>query len=121
MSKTVAAFCILVVNLALGGCFHDRIPLTNADSGRTVTLGVGDRIDITLGTVGPGEYGTPEVSSPSIRFVSVEGVGPPTPAGPRQLFHLEAAARGQATIVIPHAGDYSPASHSFGITANVVP
>ena len=120
MSRTFA-FSALALSILLNACSHDRIPLTNADDGRTITLGVGDGIDITLGTVGPGEYGTPEVFSPSIRFVSVEGAGPYTPAGPRQLFHFEAAARGQATIVIPHVGGYSPASSTFGITANVAP
>ena len=118
MSKTFAFLCLFAVSFALSGCSHDRIPLTNEDNGRTIALGVGDALEITLGTVGPGEYGTPEISSSSIRFKSVEELGPPTPGGPRQLFHFEAVARGLAMIAIPHIDGSSP---SFGITANVAP
>jgi hypothetical protein len=118
MSKSFAFHFALALSILLTACSHDRFPLTDADNGRTITVGVGDAIEIKLGTVGPGEYGTPVVSSSSIRFVSVEVVGPYTPGGPTQLFHFEAVARGQATIAISHDGG---SSVSFGITANVAP
>ena len=97
---TVAA----VIGLALTSCSReDRIRLTNADSGRQITVGVDAQIEITLQTIGPGEYSDPQVSSGSVRLVGVSSLTPP-PAGSRQLFRFQAAAPGRADIMIPHTG-----------------
>lgn len=51
-------------------CGHEehRIRLTNADNGRTVVVRAGDAFDVALEVpVGPFYYGTPVVSSESVR------------------------------------------------------
>jgi hypothetical protein len=89
--------------LALGCESPDtRVSLTNADNGRSVAVLVGDELEITLQTIGPGEYGTPVLSSRSIRFLGVSSPGPQNPGGPRQLFRFEAVTAGRAEIAIPH-------------------
>jgi hypothetical protein len=104
---------ILIAALGLAGgllgalCGHeeDRIRLTNADSGRTIVVHVGDEFDIALEVpVGPFYYGTPVVSSGSVRFLNEfdEVPGPPVnPGGGKtQRFEFEAVSAGQADITI---------------------
>ena len=118
MYKTLVVLFAFTLSLALSACGHDQVPLSNDDAGRTITVSVGDHIDIMLGTTGPGAYGTPALSSPSIRFVGVQYVGPYTPAGPRQLYQFDATVSGQASISIPHDGGLTP---DFGISVSVLP
>jgi hypothetical protein len=80
----------------------DRISLDNSSSGQTISVAPGDRIDISLQTIGPGQYETPTVSSGSIRFLGESSAGMPNPGGPRQLFRFEAVTVGRAEITIPH-------------------
>ena len=79
-----------------------RISLDNSSNGKTILVAPGDRIDITLQTVGPGQYETPAVSAGFIRFLGESSAGPPNPAGTRQLFRFEALTVGRAEITIPH-------------------
>ncbi len=97
------------------------ISLGNADAGRTVAAGVGDRIEVTLQTIGPGQYGDPSVSSRATVFLGESPVGPPNPGGPTQLFRFEAIAPGRADITIPHTGDppEGPAVPAFFVTVQV--
>jgi hypothetical protein len=72
---------------------------------RTVTVSVGQPIEITLQTVGPGEYQSPPmISSDIVRFVDVTFVGPAVPAGPTQRFRFATTARGTAVISFRHSG-----------------
>jgi len=64
---------------------------------------VGDEVDITLQTIGPGEYATPQLSSPAVRFLGMTYVSPALPAGPTQLFRFQAEAPGQTSISIQGA------------------
>jgi hypothetical protein len=90
--------------LVLGGCSRaDSVSLTNADSGREIRIGVEGRIEITLQTIGPGEYSEPDVSSGSVRLTDIQTLMSP-PAGPKQRFRFEASASGRASITIPHTG-----------------
>jgi hypothetical protein len=76
----------------------------------------GDEIQLTLQTIGPGEYEErPSVSSPAVVFLRVSVLTPPSPAGPRQLFQFIAVAAGHAAISIPHTGKNS----RFEITVDV--
>jgi hypothetical protein len=111
MALAVAA-AMAALGLALG-CGSAESPattisLTNADHGRSIAVLVGDEIEITLQTIGPGEYGTPVVSSGSgsIRFLGEGSPGPQNPGGVRQLFRFEAVAPGGAEISIPHMGGF---------------
>jgi hypothetical protein len=81
----------------------DRISLDNSSNGTSISVTPGDEIDITLQTIGPGQYETPTVSSGSIRFLGESpAADPPNPGGPRQLFRFEAVTPGRAEITIPH-------------------
>jgi hypothetical protein len=94
----------------------NRISLGNADNGRVVSVKINEEIDVTLQTIGPGEYDQhPDVSSRSINLLSVSYVSPPNPAGPRQLFQFKAVAPGQAVISIVHTGQ----NPVFRITVDV--
>jgi hypothetical protein len=76
---------------------------TSGDNGRRLSVGLGDEIDVTLQTIGPGQYDErPSVSSPAVVFSNVSILTPPNPGGPRQLFQFTAAAAGDAVISIPH-------------------
>ncbi len=117
--RMTAAVCLFVL-IAGSACdviqpSPHRLSLTNSDNGRTVAIRADEGVDITLQTVGPGEYSTPAVSSDALRFTGVSLVNPPNPAGPRQLFKFDAVHQGQATITITHTERPS----SFKVTVNV--
>ncbi len=97
------------------------ITLTGADSGRSVMAEVGDTIEVTLQTIGPGQYGDPILSAGTVLFLDQELVGPPNPGGPTQRYRFEAAASGQCAITIPHTGGFpgGPEMPSFSITVMV--
>jgi hypothetical protein len=98
----------IAVTLLVASCHpsskqgQDVINLDNSSNGHTISVAPGDRIDITLQTIGPGQYETPIVTSGSIRFVGEFPAGAPNPGGPRQLFRFEAVTVGRADITIPH-------------------
>lgn len=98
---------------------NTRVSLTNADDGRSIAVLVGDEIDITLQTIGPGSYGTPVISSGSIRFLGESSPGPQNPGGPRQLFRFEAVAAGRAEITIPHLNGFPLPRAPFAIAVDV--
>jgi hypothetical protein len=77
----------------------------NTDNGRLLSVGLGDEIDLTLQTIGPGQYDEhPSVSSPAVVFSKVSILTPQNPGGPRQLFQFTAVSAGHAVISIPHTG-----------------
>ena len=82
------------------GTLHD---LNNGNAGQTVAVAWGDTVDITLQTIGPGEYGTPELSSPAIHFEKMLPARVILPAGPTQIYQFVARAPGMAVISIPHS------------------
>ena len=88
----------------------------NADNGRLVSAAVGDEFDVTLQTIGPGQYDErPSVSSAAVVFSKVSMLSPPNPAGPRQLFQFRAVAAGHAVVAISHTAQNPP----FEITVDV--
>jgi len=90
--------------------------LDNTDNGRLLSVEVGDEIDLTLQTIGPGQYDEhPTVSSPAVVFSKVSLPAAQNPGGPRQLFEFRAAAAGRAVISIPHTGQ----NPRFEITMDV--
>jgi hypothetical protein len=117
----VIVAAVFVSGLGCGSSHPRLITLTNSDTGRSVAVAVGDEIDVTLQTIGPGQYGIPTLSSESIRFLSVSLAGSPNPGGPRQLFRFEAMAAGRAKISIAHEGGApgGPTTPAFRITVEV--
>ncbi len=77
------------------------LALSFANNGKRVSARVGHQIEISLGTVGPRQYGTPEISSPAVRLVSTALDWPPNPGGPSFVYIFEAAAEGEAQVNVP--------------------
>lgn len=119
--RRVRATAAVAASLLTLGCnlLNTRVSLTNADHGRSLAVLVGDKIEITLRTIGPGEYGTPVLSSGSIRFLSMDYPRLQNPGGPTQVYRFEAVAVGRAEITIPHEGGFPSPRDAFAITAEV--
>jgi hypothetical protein len=91
--------------------------LSSADGDRTISAVIGQDIELTLGTIGPGNYGDPELSSDSVRFDGMEYPATQNPGGPTQIFHFHTVATGTTTITIPHIQNPTP----FIVTIDVSP
>lgn len=88
----------------------------NGDNGRVLSVRLDNEIDVTLQTIGPGQYDEhPSVSSPAVAFSKVSILMPANPGGPRQLFQFRAVTAGHAVISIPHTGQ----NPRFEITVDV--
>jgi hypothetical protein len=88
------------------------LSLNFTNNGQRLAATAGQEIELTLGTVGPQQYGTPLISSPAIRLESVELVGPQNPGGPTFVYFFEAAAKGEAQIKVPIINSDNPDSTS---------
>ena len=97
----------MLIALACGA--DTIVALKASDRNRRVGAHVGDRIEVTLQSIGPGEYAIPPaVSSPAVEFLDVAGCGQPVPAGVTQCFHFRAVQSGIAVITFTHT-DRNPA------------
>ena len=102
--------------------------LKNKNTGQHVAAAVGQPIQITLQTIGPGEYDSPQISSSAIRFESVAFAKEPIPAGPTQIYRFRAVSEGEAQVKIPHViqiqssvpvGPITDANPIFAVTIRV--
>jgi hypothetical protein len=100
--------------------------LKNTNTGQHVAAAVGQPIQITLQTIGPGEYDSPQISSPAIRFESVGFAKEPIPAGPTQIYRFRAVSEGEAQVKIPHVihvqssvGHITDSNPIFAVTVRV--
>jgi len=74
--------------------------------GETLRIAVGEELDLTLQTVGPGEYQSPpSVSSSSLQFLDATPITPTSRWGIAQVFRFKGVASGQAIVVIRHSGN----------------
>ena len=55
------------------------LSLNVANNGQLIRTTAGQQIDITLGMVGPAQYGTPLVTTPAVRLESTALRWPPNP------------------------------------------
>ena len=86
------------------GTVTDSIAIVAGGSETFTRVAVGQRVNVTLFTVGPGEFDSlPTLSSSNLRFLDVAVVGPYVPAGPRQLFRFTAAAPGRVVVSFQHS------------------
>jgi hypothetical protein len=76
--------------------------LHGGNNGQQVTARVGQAIQITLQTIGPGQYGSPKISSAAIQFEGAAFAKEQNPGGPRQIYRFRARSEGEAQINIPH-------------------
>jgi len=102
-------FATLAVAAGTISCGADSlVALTASDRNRRVGAHVGDRIEITLQTIGSGEYASPPaISSPALSFLDVAGCGDPIPSGGTQCFHFCATQPGTAVVRFTHT-DQNP-------------
>ncbi|HKV80811.1 MAG TPA: hypothetical protein VJP02_21860 [Candidatus Sulfotelmatobacter sp.] len=99
-----------------------KVALNFANNGQHLSANVGQQIEITLGTVGPKQYGTPQVSSRAVRFESVALAMPINPGGPTYVYIFEAIAKGEAEIEVPIINSENPDATkllSFAVTIRV--
>ncbi len=120
MARPIAyssALALAAAGLALASCAGrtdepspspPALSISSADLNATVNASANQEIDLTLQTIGPGEYSDPSVSSESVRFLGVSEPFVPNPGGPKQLFRFEAVTAGSATITIPHSVQSTP-------------
>ncbi|HTQ05022.1 MAG TPA: hypothetical protein VMI54_14255 [Polyangiaceae bacterium] len=99
----------VLVALAVVGCGSARdssavvLQISDEDAAAVVTAKPADEIDLTLHTIGPGNYvETPSVSSPAVSFLDASYPAAQNPGGPTQLFRFDAVSSGTAVITIPH-------------------
>lgn len=97
---------IAVLSVCLGGgllaCGSGPLEVEFEPS-HSLTISAGRELDVTLGTVGPGDYASPPtISSTAVRFLDVQLVAPYVPAGPRQQFRFMAVGPGDAVITFHH-------------------
>ncbi|HTS38162.1 MAG TPA: hypothetical protein VMH04_20980 [Candidatus Solibacter sp.] len=78
------------------------LSLTQEHDGQNFAAAVGERIEITLQSIGPQKWATPQISSSVVRFEDVVLKMPPNPGGPTQVFVFTAAEAGRARIQIPN-------------------
>jgi hypothetical protein len=101
--------------------------LHGGNNGQQVTARVGQAIQITLQTIGPGQYGSPKISSAAIQFEGAAFAKEQNPGGPRQIYRFRARSEGEARINIPHvvqlaSGDQTEirdANPAFALTIRV--
>jgi hypothetical protein len=100
----------LIAVLVVGGCSSSMpssetpVVLNYAPS-QTINLAVGQELEITVGTLGPGSYDAPTISSSAVIRVpdyTVDTIV--TPGGPTQHFRFMAQAAGQAIITLGQSG-----------------
>ena len=123
-SLNVTCFLVLMALLLTVGCDFSGskiISVDNGNAGQNVVASVGEEIEITLQTVGPGQYGDPILSSDSVKFLEESSSGTPNPGGPRQLYRFGVVSSGQTNISIPHTGGppNGAAIPAFTITVTV--
>lgn len=100
------------------------LSLDFGSNGQHLEARVGRQIEISLGTVGPAQYGPPEISSPAVRLVSTALNMPLNPGGSSFTYIFEAVAEGEAQIKVPVLnGEAAPAgdARNFAVTLRVGP
>ena len=113
------AVVVLVSAPLLTACSPSRIELDGRDSGRAVPAAVGQQIQVTLQTIGPGNYGDPQISASTVRFLDMTYSKQPNPGGPIQFYRFEATRVGRADISIPHEGGFPVPREPFMLTVAV--
>ena len=91
-----------LLGLAVSACGQGSLE-ANGLPGHSLYIKAGQTLELTLRTIGPGEYASPpSISSPAVRWRDVSLVTPAVPAGPTQRFRFEAVASGRAVITFHH-------------------
>src|SRR4051794_3613349 len=98
---------LLSATAVIGACSGDVVG-TDGIPSRSMSLNAGDILEITLQSIGPGEYASPPaISSASLRFLDVSLVTPDVPAGVTQKFRFRGQAAGRSVVTFEHTGQSS--------------
>jgi hypothetical protein len=73
------------------------------DAQQPIQLAVGQRFELTLHTIGGGNYGDPQLSSEALHFAESLYPTRQNPGGPTQVYVFEAVAAGEVVITIAHS------------------
>jgi hypothetical protein len=95
-----------------------ELSLNRTNDGQRVTAKVGQPIVVTLQTIGPGRYSTPQISSHAVRFEG-SAFAPPrerNPGGPKQVYRFTATAEGEAQVRIPHTDSNPTITFTIRVT-----
>src|ERR1700730_14901228 len=107
-SLTLVLLCVLHVVANAKNTARQSNPeqhvlyLNGGNDGQQVTARVGQAIQITLQTIGPGQCGSTKISSTAIQFEGAAFPKEQNPGGPKQIYRFRACAEGEARINIPH-------------------
>jgi hypothetical protein len=97
---------------------QSMLSLNPANKGQHLFASVGEIIQIDLQTLTSAGYGTPQISTPNIRFQNLVTTGRPNPGSPQPLYMFEALSAGTARIEI-HSN--IPENAPFNVTIDVLP
>jgi hypothetical protein len=112
--RRLATLAVAASTISCGG--DTLVALTASDRNRRVGAHVGDRIEITLQTIGSGEYASPPaISSPALSFLDVAGCGESIPSGGTQCFHFRAAQPGTAVVTFTHTDQNPPVQDTVDV------
>lgn len=93
----------LPVARADGGAGVSPVALDNPAAPARADLTAGQRLELTLRSVGPGAYTEPTVSAVALRFVESFLPRQQNPGGPTKVFVFEAVSPGTVQVSIPHS------------------
>jgi hypothetical protein len=94
------------------------LSLNPTNKGQHLYASVGEIIQIDLQTLTIAGYGTPQISTPNIRFQNLVTTVLPNPGGPQPLYMFEALSAGTAQIEIRSS---NPENTPFNVTIDVLP
>ena len=115
MNASGLSATVMCALFLLAACAPEPVAVRGSQ-GQTLSLPVGQELDVTLQTVGPGEYESPPlVSSSALRFLNVGLISPYVPAGPTQQFRFKGEAPGQAIVVFQHSGNNPAVSDTVNV------
>ncbi len=114
MRRGPAAVAVMLAACLVGACAASQAPTAPASQSEPVTVGgssqtatasVGEEIDVTLRTLGPGQFDSmPTLSSGAVQFAGAAIVPPYDPGGPRQQFRFTAPRPGTTVVTFTQVG-----------------
>jgi hypothetical protein len=113
----IARVAPILAALAISACGgKDPVAVSIVGRSQSLTVPVGTQFNVTLQTIGPGEYSSPPtVSSAAVHFLDVSQTAITVPAGPTQRFRFDATTRGKAIIVFQHTGNNPPVEDTVDV------
>lgn len=107
----VTCTALLLGSCSGGGIVDDLVGRPTdefASPGRSILIGAGGELRLTIRNVGPGEYSSPpEMQGGALRFLDVSDATVQVPAGPTQVFRFVGATRGTTVVRFHSTGSAS--------------